>query len=754
MEIISLPRPIVLITIFYSLGIVVANAIKPPFFLPLTALITFLFLTIWSYWHKIGFSRLLLVICFLLGILAFQVKSLPDKLDVAQYADKGYLTVSGQVDNQLQLKESGYYFPLKVNSVKVKKQNHQANGTVYVLLSKELNPLPQYGEQIVVRGIINGGERLFLATADWQLIGSGGSLIKKAALWFRGRFHQVLGQIMPQKEGAILGSVLLGTTVSPISDETKDNYRQAGLIHLLVASGTQVSILIGICLLLFKTFGLPKWVIVVLTSLFNLLLVVVTGGGASILRAAILGEITLLGLLVEREKETYTALALSALVILIFEPRTLFDIGFQLSFCATWALLYIAPILALFIPQFLAITLAPLLATAPLIAFYFSQITFGAIIANLIILPWVEFLTILGFSVTLLGFIFLPLAKVLGGTLWVLLIILDSVAGFVASLPGACFYIPTPAPVWIIGYFIILLVSLEKIRCEGKLRFSHKRLCFIIIFLLAIAVVAGDFYPKAKELTVTFIDVGQGDAILVESPEGKKILIDGGEEKRKVLLPYLQRKGINRLNLMVATHPHDDHLGGLIAVLKKIKVDQVLDSGQVYDSSAYRNFLALIKANQIKMTVGRAGMRLNLGGGVTGFVLSPFSQLLGSTNGDSLVLRLVYGQTSFLLTGDLDNKGEEQILNSGERVRSTLLKVGHHGSLTATSERILAIVAPAVTIISCGLHNKFHHPHKATLNKLKKIKTFRTDQNGTVIVKSDGQNLRIKAAALPVWLGQ
>ena len=765
-------RPIVFITAAFSLGIVLAKYLFLPFWLTLMFFLVFLVLSLIALIKKLNLSAFILVLCFLAGMFSFQVKSLPSPEDISNYTEKGYFSVVGQVDDAPKVREEKLLFPLKVEKIIQDKNQNRAGGLIYVSVQGKESDL-NYGDKIEARGVLSefrsysnplmpdGLKGCSLnATFFKKLPGGGGNLLKKVALCFSRKFNEVLLKILPQKDASLLGSILLGNSVSPLPAEMKDTYRKAGLIHLLVVSGTQVSILIGVCLNLTRAAGLPQWLCIAVTSFFNLMLIIVTGAGASILRAAIMGQITLIGLLFERNKEFYTSLSLSALILLIVDPRTLFDIGFQLSFAATWALVYIAPVLEKKMPQLLAISLAPIMATSPIIAFYFSQLSFGAIISNLLVLPWVEFLVILGFSTTLLGFIFLPLAQIFGHTIWVMLSILEKIANAVAALPFACFYINAPSLLLIGGYYTALIALVEAMKKESKI-FTKKKIAFALIFLFAIFAWDRAFTAPTlggQEMTVTFLDVGQGDCVLVESPNGKNILIDGGGVEgirasgnpeirdavgEKVVVPFLHRKGINRLDLVILTHPHADHLGGLNKVLEEIKVDQVLDSGQVYNSQAYRRFKELVRANGIRYSIAQAGQVLNLGDNLKGYIFNPILPLLGDTNSDSIVMRLVYGDISFLFTGDTESNGEERILQSSFiSLQSTILKVGHHGSRTSTSDEFLKAVNPKVAVISVGKRNRYRHPSLSTVKKIIGcgIKLFRTDENGAVVVRTDGRN--------------
>lgn len=766
--------PLVLITTAYSIGIVVGKILNMPLWFALVPLSIFFCLALYAIWQKINIGIIVLVIFLLLGIAFFQISGLLHSDELAQLTGKGFQTISGFVSEEPKLKDNGVSLKIRPDGI--------SGGEIFVWLDDRRSKV-NYGDNIEVRGqlaesqtfsnpLMPQGMKIYKLFATYYKIlpGNRASLLKKIAIGFRAKFNSVLEQILPPKEASLLGSILLGTTVSPIDDQTKNNYRRAGIIHLLVASGTQVSILIGVCLALLRFCRLPNLPAIIVTTLFNIMLVIVTGGGASILRAAIMGEVMLIGLLFERQGEIFTTLSISALVLLIFDPQTLFDLGFQLSFIATWALVYISPVFEKNMPQLLAVTLAPLLATTPIVAYNFSQVSPGGIISNLLVIPWVEFLTIFGFLTTVIGFFFLPLAQLLGNTLWLMLVILEKIVDLVPNLPGACFYVAAPSFVIIAGYYGGLIVLIEKLKQEEKIRFTKKRLAFVclIIFSLFVWDRAVSAAPLGdKQLTVTFIDVGQGDSALIETPGGKKILIDGGgidgrktmdegQETQdaigeKVLVPFLHRKGINHLDLVILTHPHADHLGGLIPVLKEIPVAEVLDSGQTYNSQAYRRFKELVAANKIKFSIAEAGQMIKYEDNLTGYIFNPILPFLQGTNSDpnsnSIVMRLVYGDVSFLFTGDMEQEGEGRVLQSSVTgLRSTVLKVGHHGSRTATSDEFLKAVSPRFAVISCGAHNRYHHPHQITLDKLLAagVKIYRTDLNGAIEMRTDGKELAIE----------
>ena len=244
---------------------------------------------------------------------------------------------------------------------------------------------------------------------------------------------------------------------------------------------------------------------------------------------------------------------------------------------------------------------------------------------------------------------------------------------------------------------------------------------------------------------VHYIDVGQGDSILIVSPEGKVMLIDGGVAGSPAL-EYLSIKGIDHIDLMVATHPHADHIGGLVEVLSALKVSEVVTNGQPTTTKTYEDFLdGIAKAKAVYKEVKR-GDKLALGS-LTFDVLSPEGPGGDDLNEGSLVLRLVYGEVAFLFTGDAGHAAEAGMLAAGDDLQAQILKVGHHGSSSASSPEFLAAVKPEVTIYSCGVGNSYGHPDAETIANLTDTgaSIYGTDVNGTVVVTSDGSTYQLKA---------
>ena len=274
----------------------------------------------------------------------------------------------------------------------------------------------------------------------------------------------------------------------------------------------------------------------------------------------------------------------------------------------------------------------------------------------------------------------------------------------------------------------------------------------IIIVLLCVFLVAGCTEAmKTEKIPVTaghdmrvhFIDVGQGDSILIESPHGKTMLVDGGVKGAgQEVVAYLKGLGVNKLDIVVATHPDADHIGGLIPVLNTVPIKQFYDSGKVHTSQTFEEMLTLIDEKSIPYHVPKTGDMLDFDKDLLVKVLNA-DEYAADNNDASIVLKITYGNVSFLLTGDAGVALEKEMLQYD--VRATVLKAGHHGSNTSSSMDFIQAVKPKVTILSYGQDNKYGHPHAEVMERLQAVdsKVYATAEAGTIIVSTDGVNYAV-----------
>ena len=262
-----------------------------------------------------------------------------------------------------------------------------------------------------------------------------------------------------------------------------------------------------------------------------------------------------------------------------------------------------------------------------------------------------------------------------------------------------------------------------------------------ILMLFPSVIFAGD-----NGLELHFIDVEGGDSIFISLPDGKNILVDAGSPAAGPgLVKYLRSIGTRRIDHLIFTHPHDDHIGGLFNVLSEFEVGNFYDNGfSDFDNPVFGDYIKLVRKGHSKYSVLQAGESLSFGG-VKIDVINPLLPLTGNLNNDSIVLRLRYGEISVLLAADMGIPGERRLLNEGTELKSHVLKVAHHGSEKTSSDEFLAAVRPQAAIISVGMDNKYSRPKAETLNRLKNAgtKIYRTDLNGHIILKTDGKTFSL-----------
>lgn len=283
-----------------------------------------------------------------------------------------------------------------------------------------------------------------------------------------------------------------------------------------------------------------------------------------------------------------------------------------------------------------------------------------------------------------------------------------------------------------------------------RLRQNREWFCIATLALIALSVWHHTATIEHGKLKATFIDVGQGDSILMQMPNGRTVLVDGGGRAYesggdstgyKVVEPYLRSQGINRIDILVLTHPHDDHLGGLLPVVKDFSIGTVIDPGIPHASRTYIKFLSYIRSHHINYRKAVRGDAVDFHDGSRMEFLNPPSPLLSGTsddvNNNSAVIRVRFGGHAILLCGDAGIEAEADILSQGTDAASDVIKIGHHGSSTSSSDSWLSAVHPGIAVISVGRHNSFGHPSRSVLQRLQSLgcKTYRTDTAGSITIE-------------------
>lgn len=271
----------------------------------------------------------------------------------------------------------------------------------------------------------------------------------------------------------------------------------------------------------------------------------------------------------------------------------------------------------------------------------------------------------------------------------------------------------------------------------------------IIALILLFQLLSNDNKPDIKseyngKLTIDFIDVGQGDAILINSPKGLTMLIDAGDNSEEdYMVQYLQDKGIRRLDYVIGTHPHADHIGGLDKVILNFDIGEIYMPKVSHTTKTFEDVLLAVKEKGYKVKTAKAGVNLDLGEGVKTQMIAPVSDTYSNINDYSAVIRLSYGEISFLFTGDAEKTSEYEMVDGNYPVKATVLKVGHHGSVTSTTDEFLKAVNPTFGVISSEKDNSYGHPHKEVVEKLEdaNVTIYNTQKDGTIIAVTDGENI-------------
>lgn len=557
--------------------------------------------------------------------------------------------------------------------------------------------------------------------------------------------------------GELLKGMVLGDDQG-LPDEIINDFQGAGLLHMLAVSGQNVALLGFIILLLLRAIQVPKLVSLGIAIGVIAIYVPLTGAGPSIVRAGVVGILGMVALVFSRQADRYHFLALSAAMILCLNPYNLLDPGFQLSYSAVLAIFFIAPVLEDFIrailprlpvllAQGLAISTATGLATAPITLTNFGQVSLVSVPANLAAEP-------VAGPVMMIGVLAIMAQPVLPLITWTLVAIgcvctgfLIVLARFMAALPGAVYHGSAPGWLATSAFYAMLVgtvVAAKKIGVNELMeRFRESRrlltpVALLLALLIGIACASGGAAtgPPPAVYTVSFLDIGQGDATLIQvppsdtRPAGTAILIDGGPGSQVV--DRLRECGVTRLDAVFLTHPHADHVAGLADVLDQLPVAAVFDSAAPSSSQVYLEFLKLVEKQGIPYDITRKGRVIDFGD-LRLDVLSPGDDLKpDDLNSDSLVLLARYAGLDILIPGD----AEGETLSGLDLPRAAVYKVPHHGSRDSAISRVLAEIQPQAAIISVGQGNSYGHPADSTIAALEKAgaRIYRTDRQGTVTV--------------------
>lgn len=615
-------------------------------------------------------------------------------------------------------------------------------GVFYNLLVKEL-PFPQ-----VVANQSSFGQQLL------------------AGVIKRGRL--AIQASMSGEQTILLEGMLFGFQ-GEISEEQYAQFQKSGLVHVFSVSGFHVGFIVLMGIWTANRLGRRKLTRFLMVSGLIILYGFMTGWPSPMVRASIMACLGLAAYYLGREEDLPTSLALAGIVLLLINPANLFEISFQLSFLATWGLVYLYPqwreMARVKAPweKAVLLSLAAQVATLPLAAYYFNLVSLVSVVANLLLVNVAGGVVILGF----LGVVAAQFSQSMASFFMVpagfLTAVVQGGAGLLGGIPGSFLWVAQPG-VWpvVFVYLGMMLLWAKFPTGSGVLDSESMELgdgktgpifagatgirrgvgfCLIVVFVASL-LIPGQFKDPGI-LRVVFLDVGQGDAIFVKTPRGFTILVDGGgsdflDVGQRVVLPYLRRQGIRSIDLAIATHPHIDHLQGLKTVLKECPARVVVAGAGCFTDSREVDGELIVLQGWRELSPDRSTRM---------WLWAPDSGDSGEPgNETSVISRIVVGETSFLLTGDAGVPELELLMaQPGLDLSATVLKLPHHGSKYSWSEDFMNRVNPRYGVVCVGLRNPFGHPDAGTLEQadLKGMKIFRTDQDGAVTFLTRGREVKI-----------
>jgi len=746
----------------------------------------------WGYRRKRWRVFLGMILLFLLGYwrmatMEFRLNNSPIHSFLRQHRP---VILQGQVQSDPEIRGKRLQFVLETRKIVNRGKIILARSKVLVKMRRWYDR-PAHGDYVWVRGKLrrppaerNPGEFnyraylrkrhilgiLYAASDSSALLRqcSGGSIVMRwVVLPVKHYLSDCIESYFGSTEEAFFLQGLLIGMRGQISSKIRESFSRAGVVHVLAVSGLHVGLILLIFLAIAAILRLPFAARTWLTLTGLLFYAAITGFNPPVTRASIMAAVILLGTLLERETDIYNLLAFAALIILIYEPMAFFQLSFQLSFLAIWGIVYFYPKLQDFLPSFnisgswwkskiqkaflplLLVSVAAQLGTLPLVVHYFGRFSLVATLANLLVVPAVGLIVALGF-VTIFASLFghcvgLPFANLLQ----LIMKILFAIVTKLSLLPWASISVWNTSWYFFVSYFLVVMfiVNLKKPKIAK---------IFLLGGLLWIAVLLGMQAIRSVRpvLRVTFLDVGQGDAAFIHFPSGQTLLIDGGpaspqfDTGRRILVPYLKRQNVDTLTAVLVTHEDNDHVGGVASLIQLLPTRSLYIWEGMNTSDSWKNCFYAARQRQVSLRTVHAGCFLPTSNSSRLLVLHPppENQLKDRTfegNNGSLVVKLIFGKVSFLFTGDIEDEAEKILLRYGDILKSDVLKVPHHGSVSSSTLAFLQAVQPRWAVISVGEWNRFGQPSPVILERLSQlhIQVLRTDENGAIIFETDGNRI-------------
>ena len=798
--------PLIYLGCAWVVGIILGSKFNLPLALVFTGLIPLPLLFFISKRRKQIILASLCLIALFGGTFYYQ-SSLPldDESSLQFYNDHATVEIKGIVNKAPDVRDKTTRLHLSATEIKLDKEWQEVSGTALLFVPRY--PIYSYGDVLLVTGkleippqlddfdykgyLAHQGIYSTMLYPEIEILETGKGF--KPLEWvysLRNHLSQTLTEVLPEPQASLAQGIILGIRGNiPLS--VKDSFVYSGTAHLLAISGLHLTIVAGILLSIgIWLFGRKRYTYIWLALGTIWLYALLTGMHPPVVRGAIMASLFLTAELLGRQRSAFTALAFAAAIMIGINPQILWDASFQMSFLAMAGLIFLFPTfraigrkavnatlgedgavvsLANIITDSLSVTLGAIIAVWPLVAYYFGIISLVGLPATFLALPALPGIIITGALAGGLGLIVLPVAQIIAWLAWFFLSYMLLVVNGFAALPKSFVEVSSvdTALIWV--YYLALATAIWLNSNRKKLtNLMPKVVDFVSglpkkwvippLLLAAILVSMAAATMPDDNLHISFLDVGQGDAILI-SRGNQQVLVDGGPSPQAISLglgnkmPFWDRT----IDLVILTHPSADHVTGLVEVLQRYKVKQVLYPDLDFKSDIYDEWLRVIEEKDIERTIAQAGQQIDLGEGVVIKVLNPQIPLLTGTESDidnnGVVLHISMGEVSFLLTADIWQEAEWELIAQRVDLRSIVLKIAHHGSNTSTSQEFLAVVNPQLAVISVGEDNPYGHPRDEVIDRLEEklgseniYQTYdkTSKKHSTIEFITDGERLWVK----------
>jgi competence protein ComEC len=579
--------------------------------------------------------------------------------------------------------------------------------------------------------------------------------------FFRKHVLNAIDNNFSNKSSSLAKALLIGYK-NELAREEKISFSRAGLSHIMAVSGLHVGFLLlpfWLVIPFFWTLKYGKQIGITLLIIILFIYAGLTDFSPSVTRASLVGILLAYGKLFHKVRDSKNLTAVAALVILLINPSDLFSIGFQLSFGAVYIILLTAPVIQRQLPAWIRfrwygkpimiiiISFIVQVGLFPLLAYYFGEFSLVGPLANAFVIPFLGIAVPFALALLLITPFASDLAQILNYPVDMFLQWLHDFVDIAANLPWSWVQVHVDSllffGIWIAIIFLIASLPIPKLRWK-----------FLALLLLVSCLHQGNRVVQKLSpatLNLTFFDVGQGDAALVTTPNNKHFLIDVGRwqpdynSAKYIIIPHLKEQGINKLDAIFLSHPHADHIGGILEIIDSVPVDTIFNSGTDYNSQLFKTYNQKAFENNIPIRSLAAGDNIVIDPAMRIFVYGPQESVSQSNvNNRSLVVELIYGETEFLFMGDAEQRQEENLVRRYPKMMDTdFLKVSHHGSKTSSGSLFLQSTTPQAGVVSLSKSNRFGHPHRRASKRLHEYipSLYFTSLDGAVQFYSDGTNI-------------